>query len=93
MAALQDRGPFDVGRERDLMRSEAIEVVVTKNSGGQATYPKIAAARALGLPVVMVARPEMPDGVPNVPTPEEALIWLEGLVGQAHGRAPTERGV
>ena len=93
MAALQDRGPFDVERERDLMRSEAIEVVVTKNSGGQATYPKIAAARALGLPVVMVARPEMPDGVPNVPTPEEALIWLEGLVGQAHGRAPTERGV
>ena len=46
--AIQDRAPFDEAAERALMERERIEVVVTKNSGGHATYPKIAAARALG---------------------------------------------
>ncbi len=52
------RGPFAEPDERRLLAERRIEVLVTKNSGGEATRPKLAAARALGLPVVMVARPE-----------------------------------
>lgn len=58
---LYDRGPFDLAAERDLMLRERIEVVVTKNSGGAATYPKIVAARELGLPVVIQQPPARPD--------------------------------
>lgn len=82
LVAIRDRGPFDAERERDLMRRERIEVVVTKNSGGGATYGKIAAARGLGLPVIMVARPDKPRAA-SVATPEAALVWLA-----SHERAP-----
>lgn len=51
-----DRGPFDEAAERRLLRERGIEIIVAKNSGGDATYGKLAAARALGLPVVMVQR-------------------------------------
>ena len=54
---LQARGPFDREAELRLLTDERIEVMVSKNSGGDATYAKIEAARALGLPVVMIARP------------------------------------
>lgn len=56
--AILDRGPFDEAAEMRLLEAQAIEVVVSKNSGGSAAYGKIAAARALGLPVVMIARPQ-----------------------------------
>jgi precorrin-6A/cobalt-precorrin-6A reductase len=82
--AIRDRAPFDEAAERALMAHEGIEVLVTKNSGGAATYPKIAAARALGIPVVLVARPEKPAGVEEVAGVAEALAWLE----ERHGRAP-----
>jgi precorrin-6A/cobalt-precorrin-6A reductase len=81
---IRGRGPFDGEAERTLMELEGVDVLVTKNSGGTATYPKLAAARALELPVVVVARPRKPSGVPEVAHPEAALTWLEGL----HGRAP-----
>ena len=51
------RGPFSVEDELTLMQSQRIEVLVSKNSGGSATYPKIEAARRLHLPVVMIDRP------------------------------------
>ncbi len=82
--AIQDRAPFDEAAERELMERERIDVVVTKNSGGAATYPKIAAARALGLPVIVVARPEKPSGVEEVATAEAAFEWLQ----RTHGRTP-----
>jgi precorrin-6A/cobalt-precorrin-6A reductase len=53
-------GPFLQADEEKLMREERIEVLVTKNSGGAATFAKIVAARNLGLPVVMVQRPQRP---------------------------------
>jgi precorrin-6A/cobalt-precorrin-6A reductase len=52
------RGPFAVEAEEKLLREELIDVIVTKNSGGEETFGKIVAARNLGLPVVMVARPQ-----------------------------------
>jgi precorrin-6A/cobalt-precorrin-6A reductase len=70
------RGPFDAGAEEALMRAEAIEILVTKNSGGAATAGKIEAARRLGLPVVMVARPPRP-AVSEAGSVEEVVSWLE----------------
>ncbi len=55
------RGPYRFEDECDLLRQHRIEILVTKNSGGEATRAKLDAARALGLPVVMVARPAEPD--------------------------------
>ncbi|MBX9946502.1 MAG: cobalt-precorrin-6A reductase [Reyranella sp.] len=83
---LRARGPFDRDSEARLLSAEEIDVVVSKNSGGSATYAKIEACRELDLPVVMIARPDKPAGH-VLKSPEEALAWL-------HDRAPASlRGV
>lgn len=79
MKPLLDRGPFTLDGERKLLRRHKIDVVVTKDSGGAATAPKLAAAREAGLPVVVVRRPAMPAGVAVVSTADEAAAWLEQL--------------
>jgi len=76
VTAIRDRGPFDAAAERALMEAHGVEVLVTKHSGGAATYGKLAAARALGLPVVMVARPAKPP-VATADSVEDALAWIE----------------
>ncbi|MDE1174038.1 MAG: cobalt-precorrin-6A reductase [Parvibaculaceae bacterium] len=70
------RGPFAEADERVLLAGHRIDVIVTKNSGGTATMAKLAAARALSLPVVMVERPARPQGVETVGTADEAMAWL-----------------
>ena len=70
------RGPFDQAGDRRLMELHAIDTLVAKASGGAATEGKILAARALGMPVVMIRRPEPPDGE-TVGTIDGALRWLE----------------
>jgi precorrin-6A/cobalt-precorrin-6A reductase len=70
------RGPFSEAGDRALLERHNIEVIVAKNSGGAATYGKIAAARALQLPVVMLKRPALPD-VPSVATVDDGLAWLD----------------
>jgi precorrin-6A/cobalt-precorrin-6A reductase len=81
------RGPFTEADDRDLLSAHAIDIVVAKNSGGTATYGKIAAARALGLTVILLRRPALPEA-PTVETVEDAMTWLD------HARAlPSERGV
>jgi precorrin-6A/cobalt-precorrin-6A reductase len=72
---LLDQGPFALAAEQNLLRQHQIELIVSKNSGGSATYAKILAARELGLPVVMVERPVMPGG-DQAATVDEALQWL-----------------
>ena len=74
-AVLLARGPYTVGAELALMRRHAIEVLVTKNSGGPLTAGKLAAARELGLPVVMVRRPTAPAPA-CVATVDEAVSWV-----------------
>ena len=81
------RGPFTEGEDHALLARHSIETIVAKNSGGEATYGKIKAARALRLPVIMLKRPA-PPGAASVETVEEVLAWLD------HALTPsTARGV
>lgn len=71
------RGPFDVAGDTALLQRHGIQVIVAKNAGGKGAVAKIAAARALGLPVVMIDRPRIPPrrvvhGVAGV------MAWLNG---------------
>ncbi|MEV5828947.1 cobalt-precorrin-6A reductase [Spirillospora sp. NPDC052242] len=70
------RGPFTVEDETALMREHRVDVLVTKDSGGAMTAAKLTAARELGVPVVMVDRPPVPDGVPVAATVEDAAAWV-----------------
>jgi precorrin-6A/cobalt-precorrin-6A reductase len=79
------RGPFSEADDTALLTAHRIEIVVAKNSGGQATYGKIAAARALGLEVVMLRRPAVPDA-PTVETAHEAVAWLDHALTLAAAR-------
>lgn len=78
---LLDRGPFTLDSERELLRRHRIDVLVTKDSGGAAAAPKLTAAREAGLPVVVVRRPPVPDGVPVAVTVDEAAAWLRQFSG------------
>jgi precorrin-6A/cobalt-precorrin-6A reductase len=69
------RGPFTADAERALLREHRVDVVVTRDSGGDMTAAKLVAARELGLPVVLLDRPSAPD-TPGVATVEEAVRWL-----------------
>jgi len=71
-------GPFEEEAERKLLMDNRIEVIVAKNSGGTATYGKIAAARALGIEVIIVQR-QQPADVRTVGTVDEALGLVDHL--------------
>lgn len=70
------RGPFSLALERSLLQDYQIGAIVSKNSGGDATYAKIIIARELGLPVVMVQRPTVPEGE-TVTDVESVLLWVK----------------
>jgi precorrin-6A/cobalt-precorrin-6A reductase len=74
------RGPFTEAADKQLLESFSIDAVVAKNSGGEATYGKIVAARALRIPVLMFRRPPVP-GCPAVATVAEAVAWLDHALG------------
>lgn len=76
LSLVQARGPYDLAAETALLRDRRIEIVVSKNAGGEATYAKIEAARELGLPVVMITRPHKPAGHVTA-KPEDAIAWLD----------------
>jgi precorrin-6A/cobalt-precorrin-6A reductase len=69
------RGPYDAAAELDLMREHRIDVLVTKNSGGELTAGKLAAARDLGIAVVMIRRPEL-AAAPGCSGVADAESWL-----------------
>lgn len=69
------KGPFDLEDERALLSQHRIDVLVTKNSGGEATEAKLTAAREAGIPVIMIDRPAQ-NVEPVVTNVAEALTWL-----------------
>jgi precorrin-6A/cobalt-precorrin-6A reductase len=77
---LLSRGPYTYEGELELMREHRIDALVTKNSGGEMTRPKLDAAAELSIPVVMVDRPALPDGVRIVNTVDDALAWVKTSV-------------
>jgi precorrin-6A/cobalt-precorrin-6A reductase len=76
------RGPFSEADDRALMTAHGIDVVIAKNSGGQAAYGKIAAARALGVEVILLQRPPAPPGS-TVETVADAIAWLDHTLTSA----------
>ncbi len=93
------RGPFVLEDEISLLREHRIDIVITKNSGGDATFAKIEAARLLGIDIIMVARPAA-SGLPEVETIEAALRRVEELTAapmtisdHAFGSERKKRGV
>jgi len=75
-AYITARGPFGEADDRALMTTHAVDIVIAKNSGGNAAYGKIAAARALGIDVILVRRPP-PSDAPAVETIGAVVEWLD----------------
>jgi precorrin-6A/cobalt-precorrin-6A reductase len=73
---VEGRGPFREADERALMAAHAIDTVIARNSGGDAGYGKIAAARALGVEVILIRRPSLPEA-PTVATVDEAMAFVD----------------
>jgi precorrin-6A/cobalt-precorrin-6A reductase len=76
---LLSRGPYRYAEERKLLQEFQIDALVTKNSGGDMTRDKVTAADDLGIPVIMVERPRLPDDVRAVPTAADAAAWVRAL--------------
>jgi precorrin-6A/cobalt-precorrin-6A reductase len=79
------RGPFAVEAEVDLLRQHRIDVIVSKNSGGDATYGKIVAARILGLTVILVDRATSESGH-HAETVEDAVRLVDHLLASFRKR-------
>lgn len=82
------RGPFNVKNEVKNMVENKIEALVVHNAGGQGGWPKMAAARELGLPVVLIDRPAPPN-VKIVTSVEAALSWVAASLGLDLSRQST----
>lgn len=79
-AVVLARGPFDPAGDRALLERHRIDLIVAKNSGGGGASAKLAAARALRIPVVMIARPALPD-CPVAACVDEVLDWCHADLG------------
>ena len=81
---LESRGPFGLDDELALLRDEQITMLVSKDSGGDDNADKLDAATSLGVPVVMIARPPLPEGIEQVSSVDKAAVWVTAVGG---GRA------
>lgn len=74
------RGPFDLAGDLALMRDHGTQVLVAKNAGGKGAAAKLAAARALGIAVIMVERPAiaLPAGGARAVVADQGAVldWL-----------------
>jgi precorrin-6A/cobalt-precorrin-6A reductase len=74
---LLSRGPFALESELNLLREHQIDVLVTKDSGGDMTSAKLTAAQQLGVPVIVIRRPPLPAGVQAVESVDQVVEWLK----------------
>lgn len=69
------RGPFEAEGDKALMLHHNISHIVAKNAGGAGAEAKLIAARALGLPVILIDRPTLPARR-VVGSVAEVMAWL-----------------
>ena len=69
------RGPITVDDEIDLFDELKVDWIVTRNSGGQGGWPKLEAARVMGIPVAMLRRPP-PVEMVKIGSVAETLKWV-----------------
>ncbi len=85
------RPPFSLAEELELLASENVDVLVSKNSGGQTLTTKLAAARDRRIPVVMLERPELPGVDRAFDDVEQLLTALRAASSRGLDRtAPSE---
>jgi precorrin-6A/cobalt-precorrin-6A reductase len=82
---ITERGPFSESHDKALMTEHKIDVVIAKNSGGNAAYGKIAAARALGIEVIILRRPQESDGS-AIHSIDDVIGWLDHALTPAVAR-------
>lgn len=83
------KGPFGFGNDLALMGAHQIDLLVSKNAGGTAARAKIDVARELGIEVIMIDRPEVPNRV-EVKSIAAVLDWI---VQFSNHHGDTDRGV
>jgi precorrin-6A/cobalt-precorrin-6A reductase len=81
-----ERGPFTEAADRALMEQYRIDRLVCRNSGGDAAYGKIAAARALRIPVILLSRPALPATANVAASVDAAIAWLDHALALAAAR-------
>lgn len=74
---LTARGPFALADEIALLREYGITHLVSKNAGGPQAAAKLEAAATLGVPVVMVQRPHLPEAE-TVASVDAVVTWVTG---------------
>lgn len=70
-----DRGPFTLDADLALLGEYRIERLLCKNAGGDGAASKLVAARQLGIPVLMIDRPELPPRR-EAHSVDAVLAWL-----------------
>ncbi len=88
---IMSRGPYSYTGEREILSEHAIDVLITKDSGGAHTEAKLDAAGDLGIPVVIIARPEREE-VPRLKTVAEAVAWCRSAKAFCDGPRRADRG-
>jgi precorrin-6A/cobalt-precorrin-6A reductase len=71
--------PFTVAQEIALFRDLSVDLLICRNLGGVASRPKVDAALALGVPVILIARPSPPQDAPRLSDIDAICDWVDTL--------------